>query len=486
MKILFVTSEAHPLVKTGGLGDVSASLPAALRHQGQEVRLVLPAYRDALRETGSVRVVANLTVSGYPVRIFEGSMPDSDVCLWLVDSPAHFEREGGPYIGPDGKDWPDNPARFALFAKAAVELAMDRAGLNWKPDVVHSNDWQSGLVSALLALEPARPGTVFTIHNLAYQGLFPAHVFTRLGLPGKLWTPDGVEFYGHFSFIKGGLSYADRITTVSPTYAKEIRTPEYGYGLEGLLTHRAQRLEGILNGVDYGIWDPSRDPVIKKTYSAAKFGLKAENKRALQESFGLPTEEKTPLIGLVGRMVEQKGIDLVVAALPDLLARPIQVVALGNGESSFEKELLALAQRHPGQLGVRIGYDEILAHLIEAGADMFLMPSRFEPCGLNQLYSLRYGTPPIVRRTGGLADTVVDADEDALKKGTATGFVFEEADPAALAEAVRRALDLYANPRQWRRIATNGMAQDFSWDNSARHYLDVYRRSIKDASAVIR
>lgn len=477
-KILFVSSEAHPLMKTGGLGDVSGSLPAALKRLRHTVRLVLPAYQQITARAGKLKAIATLQIAGVtePVRILEGMMPDSRVKLWLVDAPRCFERPGNPYLDADGRDWPDNAERFAAFCRVAVELAMDRAGLNWRPDVVHCNDWQTGLVPALLAREQGRPGTVFTVHNLAYQGLFPWDHFAALGLPADLWHMERMEFHNHFSFIKGGLVFADQITTVSPTYAREITGPDLGYGLDGLLRHRADRLSGILNGADYDVWNPQHDPLIPHTYSASDLHGKRLNKAALQERFNLPPADR-PLIGLVGRMVEQKGIDLLLAALPALMKEKVQLAVVGTGDKHFEAELCAQAKRYPDSIGYHIGYDEERAHLVEAGADMFLMPSRFEPCGLNQIYSLRYGTPPIVRRTGGLADTVVDATAETLSAGKATGFVFDEPTPEAMLGAVRRALALYRQPKHWQQLVTAAMAQDFSWDASARQYLQIYAKA---------
>ncbi|MFA5530287.1 MAG: glycogen synthase GlgA [Thiohalomonadaceae bacterium] len=485
-KILFVSSEAHPLIKTGGLGDVSGSLPAALKRLHHTVRLVLPAYQEAVAKAGKLKTIATLRVADRlePVRILEGLMPGTRVKLWLVDAPGCFDRPGNPYLGEDGRDWPDNAQRFATFCRAVVELAMDRAGLRWRPDVVHCNDWQTGLVPALLAREQQRPGTVFTIHNLAYQGLFPWNSFAALGLPAELWHMHAMEFHNQFSFIKGGLVFADWITTVSPTYAREICGPDLGYGLDGLLRHRSDRLTGILNGADYDIWNPRTDKLIAHTYSPATLHHKRANKAALQAQFNLPVDSDSPLLGLVGRMVEQKGIDLVLGALPVLVKQGVQVAVLGTGDLAYENELCALANRHPEAIGYHIGYDEARAHLVEAGADMFLMPSRFEPCGLNQIYSLHYGTPPIVRRTGGLADTVVDATPETLADGSATGFVFDDATPEALVTAVERALTLYRQPKVWKRLMTAAMDQDFSWQASARRYLEIYTRARNHARTV--
>jgi len=481
-KILFVTSEVHPLIKTGGLGDVSGALPAALKALHQDVRIILPAYRDAMRRNGPYSI-ASLVFhpESHPIRLLEGRLPGTNIPLWLVDIPSLFDRPGNPYLGPDGRDWHDNALRFAIFARAVSAIALNQAGLDWYPEVVHCNDWQTGLVPALLSLTAPRPATVFTVHNLAYQGLFPAEALQQLGLPTALWGLDGLEFYGQLSFMKGGLMFADMISTVSPTYAQEIRTPEYGYHLDGLLRHRANRLVGILNGADYGEWDPAGDEHLPHHYDADNLQGKAADKAALQKELGLRRDVGMPLIGFVGRLVEQKGVDLLLAVLGTLLEQPVQVAVLGSGDKAYEQALTELASHYPQRCHVKIGFSEVLAHRIEAGADLFVMPSRYEPCGLNQLYSLRYGTVPVVRRTGGLADTVVDYDHGAE---AATGFVFHDASPAALAGALKRALDLYiGDPDAWRRLMRNGMRQDFSWRHSARAYLDLYQQALAHAEA---
>jgi starch synthase len=481
MDILFASSEAHPLIKTGGLADVSGSLPRAVKNSKQEIRLILPAYRAAVTSAGPLNSVAELSLPGAsaPVRILQGRLPHSRVRMYLVDSPEHFDRPGGPYGTPEGADWPDNAARFALFARAVCEIAMDRAGLDWKPDLVHCNDWQTGLVPALLSLQAQRPATLFTIHNLAYQGLFSPQQFQALQLPLDWWSMHKVEFHGHMSFLKGGLVFADWLSTVSPTYAREIRTTAFGCGLEGLLEHRSDRLSGILNGVDYRDWNPGRDRLIPHTYTARTLRLKLENKIALQKVYKLPARPEVPLFGHVGRLVEQKGLQLILKLVPDLLQRPMQLVFLGTGQPELETALQEARSRHPTKIGVRIGYDEALAHLIEAGSDVFLMPSLFEPCGLNQLYSLRYGTPPLVRRTGGLADSVIDADGPNLYQQTATGFVFDDAEPSQLLRAIDRALNLYAQQRVWKDLVQTGMRQDYSWERSAEAYLALYDRVIR-------
>ncbi len=480
MDILFASSEAHPLIKTGGLADVSGSLPRAIRNSKQEIRLILPAYPAAVAGAGSLKTVATLDLPGanQPVRLLQGRLPHTRVRLYLVDCPQYFDRDGGPYSTPEGPDWPDNADRFALFARAVCAVAMNRAGLDWQPQLVHCNDWQTGLVPALLSREAVRPTTLFTIHNLAYQGLFDWQAFQRLGLPPEWWSLDGLEFHNHLSFIKGGLVFADWISTVSPRYAEEIRTPQFGCGLEGLLEHRKAQLSGILNGVDYRTWSPGRDTLIARRYTARTLRLKLENKRALQTAFGLPDDPFVPVLAHVGRLVDQKGIDLILELLPELLKRHLQLVIMGTGQPELEAALKKAGQQHPDRFGVRIEYDEALAHQLEAGADAFLMPSRFEPCGLNQLYSLRYGTPPIVHNTGGLADSVVDADDSSLEEGIATGFIFDAPQPEPLLDAIDRALALYAEPDRWKQLAQTGMHRDFSWAQSAAAYLDLYSRLV--------
>ena len=481
MDILFASSEAHPLVKTGGLADVSGSLPRAIKNAKQEIRLIVPGYRAAVAAAGSLKAVAELVLpgAGTPVRILQGSLPQTRVRLYLVDAPEYFDRPGGPYSTPEGEDWPDNAARFALFGRAVCEIAMGRAGLDWTPDLVHCNDWQTGLVPALLSREAEPPASIFTIHNLAYQGLFSRTQFQALDLPPQWWSMNALEFHDQMSFIKGGLIFSDWITTVSPTYAREIQTAEFGCGLDGLLKQHSARLTGILNGVDYQVWNPGRDRLIPHPYTARTLRLKQENKMALQDAFGLPVKAEVPLFGHVGRLVEQKGLDLIMELVPQLVQRRLQLVFLGTGQPQLEQALRQAHGHHPTKFGVRIAYDEQLAHLIEAGSDAFLMPSRFEPCGLNQLYSLRYGTPPIVRRTGGLADSVVDADGPNLYTRKATGFVFDDAEPAQLLRAIDRALNLYAQQRVWKDLVATAMHQDFSWTRSANAYLELYQRALE-------
>jgi starch synthase len=474
--VLFVASEAYPLIKTGGLGDVCGSLPPALASLGAEVRLLLPAYRDVLARLAAVQHLTDIYVAevNLNVSLLEATLPSTRVPVWLLDCPPAYDRPGNPYLDARGQPWGDNAQRFALLARVATRIAQGSLGFAWRPDVVHCHDWQAGLVPALLAQEPERPATVFTIHNLAYQGVFPRSTFVALQMPEPLWSLDGVEFHGQLSFIKGGIAFADCLTTVSPTYAREIQTPAFGCGLDGLLRHHGGHLRGILNGIDADEWNPQDDRHLVMGYSAERLADKLPNKRALQEQAGLPREARTALIGNVGRLVGQKGIDLVLAALPQLMQLPVQIVLLGTGEASYERVLRAAAARYPERLAVIIGYDEHLAHRIQAGADMCLMPSRFEPCGLSQLYSLRYGTVPIVHRVGGLADTVVDSNPVNLAADAATGVVFDEPTAPALVAAVERALALYRQPTIWRAIQHTGMRQDFSWRHSAAEYLKLY------------
>ncbi len=472
-KILFVTSEAHPLIKTGGLADISGSLPKALAGLGVDVRLIMPNYQ-AIKTTEDIYYKSTVRVNNTDAHILETRLPDTQVTVWLVDCPEFFGFPGNPYVDEQGDAWPDSAQRFALFCRIAVEVAMNRGYLDWTPDIVHCNDWQSGLVPALLSLESRRPATVFTIHNLAYQGLFPKATVDLLNLPRQLWSPAGIEFNGMLSFIKGGLAYADRITTVSPTYAEEIQTAAYGYGLEGLLSYRKDALTGIINGIDADQWNPETDTAISERYTILTLPKKQLNKTALQIRHALPVDDTLPVFVLISRLVEQKGIDMILDCLPEMLTLPLQFILLGKGESRFEQQLTTIANRYPDKIAITLGYDEALAHQLEAGADVFLMPSRFEPCGLNQLYSQRYGTVPIARKTGGLADTVIDALPETLSNKTATGFVFNQATSGSLMEAIKRALLVYSQPKAWKQLQINGMQKDYSWNSSTKEYMALY------------
>jgi starch synthase len=472
-KILFAASEAYPLIKTGGLADVCGSLPRALADLSQDVRLIIPNYHS-LKTFSEVHKISSLRINNMDVNLLETRMPDSNVLVWLVDCPAFFNMPGNPYTDAYGHDWANNAERFALFCRFVVEVSMDRAHLDWRPDIVHCNDWQTGLVPALLSIEENAPSTLFTIHNMAFQGVYPAETAKALNLPGQLWNPEGLEFHNNLSFIKGGLVYADWITTVSPSYALEIQTPDFGYGLEGLLQHRKQYLGGIINGIDYHEWDPETDPYLVAHFNAESLQNKQWNKAELQKRLELPVNNSLPMFALIGRLFDQKGVDLVIDCLPVLLENPVQFVLLGTGSKTLEDRLLNIARDYPEKMAVTIGYDESLAHLMEAGADIFLMPSRFEPCGLNQMYSQRYGTLPIVRKTGGLADTVIDASLETIANLTATGFVFTAIDAVDLMEAINRSLQVYPNQDMWRQMQKTAMQKDFTWKSSAEQYLELY------------
>jgi starch synthase len=486
LRVLFVSSEAFPLVKTGGLGDVSHDLPNALAGRKADLRVLLPAYREVLRQVEDLQILGWLDLGPLGnARILQAYHPDFRMPLWLVDRADLFDREGNPYIDPNGRDWEDNPLRFTVFSRAAALLGIDALGLGWRPDVVHANDWQSGLAHAFLEAEGSRPRRIYTIHNLAYDCQFDYARFQALKLPPHWWSMEHAEFYGRFSLMKAGLVFSDLINTVSPTYAREICTPEYGYGYAGILRHYCDKLHGILNGIDTRIWDPQRDRHLVAHYGPDDDLAKARrrNRGALLQAMGYPLKREGmdgPLVGFVGRLVYQKGIDLLLDAAPGLLRDSDACLAIvGAGEAALEARLRELEAGYPGRVFIHLGYSEPLGHLLEAGADIFAMPSRYEPCGLNQMYSLHYGTPPVVRRTGGLADTVVDATPQAIEAGSANGFVFDEPTPEALAGALRRAIEAHADPLLWRQLQQTGMRQDFGWARSAQAYLDLYHRVIR-------
>lgn len=473
-RVLFATPECTPWAKTGGLGDVSAGLPEALSTLDLDLRLLLPAYPSVRAAAKGARRVANLHAEfGLPAATLLRARLPSGVPVLIVDCPSLYARKGGPYLDVDGKDYADNALRFGLLSRVAARLASDDSPLSWRADILHCNDWHTALAPAYLEHGlPAPAPSLVAVHNLAFQGLFDLATAEALGLPPESLKPDGAEFWGKLSFLKAGLFYADRIATVSPTYAREIRSKAFGCGLEGLLDARADRLTGILNGIDTRVWDPGTDVALRRNYGPDSLDDKAGNRVALQAEMGLAADEGALLLGMISRLTDQKGVDLVLEALPALLDRPVQLVVLGAGESRFEQALRDAAANAPDRVAVVVGFDEVLAHQIEAGADAFLMPSRFEPCGLNQMYSQRYGTPPVVRATGGLADSVVAYG---MAGGEATGFAFAEATPAALVEAVDRALAAFADRGVWRTICRNGMARDFSWGASARAYREVYQ-----------
>jgi len=471
MDILFVASEVAPLSKTGGLGDVAGALPAALAAHGHAVAVVSPRYGtiDPVGH-GYQASLRAIRVRGEATTVH--LKQEGRLSRYLIEHEHYFGSRRGLY-GEHGHDYGDNAERFTYLSRAALEVP---SAFGHRPRIVHLNDWQTGLAAWLLRHEHAedaslaRARTVFTIHNLAYQGVFRKDVLPALALPWDVFRYDAMEFHDRLNFMKAGLVFSDAITTVSPTYAREIATPEGGEGLDGLLRHRQRDLTGILNGIDTVEWDPARDPHLPHHFDVHRLAGKHACKKALQEELGLPVRADLPLVAMVGRLADQKGVDLVLAALPELLRREQQLVLLGSGRHDWEQAFAEAARQHPQRLAARIGFDEGLAHRIEAGADVFLMPSRFEPCGLNQLYSLRYGTVPVVRKVGGLADTV--EDYDGWKKGT--GFVFEVYDPRAMLIALRRAKELFRDKRAWAAMMKRGMAQDFSWARSAARYETIY------------
>lgn len=495
MRILFATSELYPLIKTGGLADVSYSLPMALAALGHDIKVMLPFYRAIKNKVTPGACLFKGKVFGYEglISLYATSLSDTSdndtamhkIEVFLVDAPDLFDRAGGPYVDENNSAWGDSAYRFTVFSRVVAMLGNNQLGLNWQPDVVHCNDWQTGLVPPLLRLEKNAPASLFTIHNLAYQGNFSKTDYDHLLLPAHWWSIDGLEFYGECSFLKAGVIFADWVTTVSPTYAKEIQTPELGERFDGILRYRKDRFVGILNGADYALWNPQNDLYIDTQYSADNLELKRVNKTALQEKLGLPVSEKIPMFGMICRMAYQKGVDLVLDAIPTLLKKKIQIVVLGSGDIYYETAFKRLQQQFPEKLSITIGYDEALSHQIEAGADFFLMPSRYEPCGLNQIYSMRYGTLPIVRNTGGLADTVIDSNEQTLATNTASGLVFEHANALDLVETVNRALRLYRNQKNLRQVRLSAMSKNFSWEKSCLEYDRLYRSAVQDAKKAL-
>ncbi len=477
MKVLFATPELAPWMKSGGLGEISWSLPAALIEAGVDVRILVPAYTPVLAAFPLAQPVAEFAPAGgeLPACRLLKAKADSGVPLLLLDCPAYFRRDGSAYLDAGGNDFADNHLRFGLLSKIAAVLASEASPLAWHPDVLHCNDWPCGLAPAYLHfMSGVKAATVMSIHNLAFQGIFPADTFTALGLPPEAYAMDGVEYWGKLSFMKAGLHFAERITTVSPRYAEEIQTEAFGYGFAGLLRWRRDDLVGILNGIDTKTWNPATDPYLPRRYEFAHLKGKEASMTALRQRFGLSAESSSPLLGAVCRITQQKGLDLLLGIGDEIASIPAQLVLLGMGDKGLEAALSGLAARYPGQFAAHIGFDDGLAHLVEAGADIFLMPSRFEPCGLNQMYSLRYGTPPIVRKTGGLADTVVDCNEATLADGTANGFVFGEATSEALLQAIRRAVAAWHDKALWRKLQRNGMVLDFSWSRAATGYKAIY------------
>lgn len=487
MKVLYVCAELFPFLKTGGLADVSAGLAPALQALGCEVRWLMPAFPALVQAVTSKTWVASVVdrpapwgrgPALAPIEVLLAKLAGLKIPLYLLQSPTLYERAGSPYLGPDGQDWPDNAPRFAALGWVAALLGQ---GLDpdWVPDIIHGHDWHCGLAPAYVRAFAdeglAMPATVFTIHNLAYQGLFPHDVWASLGLPSTYFGVHGLEFFGQVSFMKAGLQYADRLTTVSPTYAREIRTAAQGCGLDGVLRERASVLTGILNGVDSRVWNPATDHALPTPYDADTLALKAHSKQALQINLGLTPQPQALVFGVVSRLSEQKGLHWLAQVLAELVQRGGQLALLGQGDAALEQVFVAAARRYPGQVGVRIGYDEATAHGVLAGADVMVVPSAFEPCGLTQLYGLRYGTLPLVRRVGGLADTVVDCTLENLDDASATGFVFDDLSAEGLSSAIRRAFVLYGTPQRWAAVQRRGMSLRFDWATAARHYLAIYQ-----------
>lgn len=479
MRILQVASEAVPLCKTGGLADVVTALSQALVRGGDDVRVLVPAYRGTIERADASHVLDLGDPLGCgATSVWRGVLPDTDVPALLVRCDALYERAGGPYLDASGREHPDNHLRFALLARVAATLAIAGPAIGWPVDVVHAHDWQAALAPAYLAWWGGeRPATVLTVHNLAFVGRFGPHVLSAIAAPPSAFAIHGLEFYGAVSFLKGGLYHADRITTVSPTYAQEIRTTEGGEGFDGLLRARGDRLHGILNGIDDHVWNPAADSHLATGYDATSVTEKRAIRSALAREVGLAVRDDTTLFGSVGRLSWQKGLDILLGALPALLAAGGQLVVLGTGDPGIERALAEAAHGHPGRVAFHRGYSEGLAHRVVAGSDAFVVPSRFEPCGLTQMYALRYGTPPVVRRTGGLADTVLDDD---AWPAEGTGFVFAEPHAEALADAIARACAAHRDPRRWRALQARGMARDFSWSAGVEHYRAVYRLAQDD------
>ena len=491
MKVLLAAAEIFPLVKTGGLADVVGALPGALISAGAEVRLVLPGLPAILAGVEGLETVCELGAmfGAGRVTLRLGRIAHNGVSAYVIDAPYLYRRSGNPYQDGQGQEWPDNIQRFALLGWVAAHLAAGELDMDWTPEVLHAHDWHAAMACAYVASHPGqRVATVFTIHNLAYQGLFPVQDFHLLGLPSRLMVQQGLEFHGNLSFMKAGLKFSQRVTTVSPNYAREIATEEFGCGLDGVVRARGAAVSGILNGVDASVWNPATDGSIASVYSARNLKGKALCKSALQKELGLHVDAKAPLFAVVSRLTSQKGLDLVLAALPTLMQGSAdggaQLAVQGNGDSALEAAFAAAAASYPGRVAVWLRYDEALAHRMMAGADAMLVPSRFEPCGLTQLYALLYGTVPVVRQVGGLADTVVDVTVVTIQSDTATGFMFGPATALGLDQALARTLDAYRNPALWRQLMLRGMAQNFSWDVAAAQYLSLYKELLTAGVAV--
>ncbi len=482
MRVLHVCSEIYPLLKTGGLADVAGALPLAQAKGGCDARVLVPGFTAIQAGLVDPQHVADIAPAfgANAIRLLRGTLPGSSLAVYMIEAPALYDRPGNPYADAHNHAYPDNYRRFALLGWVAARMA-EGLDPSWRPDIVHAHDWHAGLAPAYLkALEEASgrrlAGSVQTIHNIAYQGNFPGHVFGELGLPAHFYSVDGLEFHGNVSFLKAGLFYADKLTTVSPTYAREIQGSEQGFGFDGLLRARAGDLVGILNGVDDGVWNPATDRLIAQHYDSRSVAGKLKDKTALQQEAGLSVQNDAPLFCVVSRLTDQKGLHLVLDALPRILERGGQIMLLGSGDADLEAGFRAAAAAHPQSVAVKIGYDEALSHRLIAGSDVILVPSRFEPCGLTQLYGLKYGTLPLVRWVGGLADTVVDSSLENLDEARATGFVFDSFDGAGIDAAVRRAFALYKRKTDWKLVQKRAMLQQFGWDAAAAQYLALYQQ----------
>ncbi len=476
MQVLSVTSELYPLVKTGGLADVTGALPGALKSHGVVMRTLVPGYPAVvklLENPQTAHSFANLF--GGPAKLLSGTAKGLDV--FVLDAPHLYNRAGNPYLGPDGKDWPDNAQRYAALSEVAADLARGALG-SYKADILHLHDWQAALAAVYVRYRGG-PKTVITVHNIAFQGQYPAGYFNILNLPPQAFAIDGVEFYDNVSFLKGGLACSTAITTVSPTYANEICTADYGMGLQGLLQSRRTALSGIVNGIDTDVWNPQTDTAIAANYSAKDLSKRVLNKRAIEKRFNLDAGDGI-IHGVVSRLTWQKGLDIFASLLDWMVGTGARLALIGTGEPAIEQAVMAAAQRHPGRIGVVTAYDENLSHLVQAGCDTMLVPSRFEPCGLTQLYGLRYGCVPVVARTGGLADTIIDANDAALAAGVATGIQFSPVDGMTLQNALARTASLYDNKAAWATVQARGMATDVSWNRSAAAYAALYNSVIKN------
>ena len=474
VRVLAVASEIYPIVKTGGLADVAGALPSALKAHGIEMRTLMPGYADAMGRLTAVTEIRRWPdYFGGPGRLLAATHDGLD--LFVLDVPHLYARPGNPYVSPDGVDWADNAVRFAALSRIAADIGHGLVA-GFLPDVVHAHDWQAGLAPAYLHYDGRqRPGTVMTIHNMAYQGKFGRELIGAIGLPASSFELRGLEYFGGISYLKAGLQFADRITTVSPTYAREIQSDEGGMGLGGLLRQRAGVLSGILNGIDVEVWNPQADPHIAFRFGADDLAFRAANKAVLQQQFNLDSSDEAPLLGVISRLSWQKGLDLLLQAIPTILRQGMQLALLGSGDRDLQEAYQAAARAHPGRIGVVIGYDEILAHLIQAGADALIVPSRFEPCGLTQLCALRYGAVPIVSRVGGLEDTTGDVDEAGASGRDATGFKFAPVTTEALVGSLRKANETFRDKASWRRLQLNGLATDVSWRHRAGDYAALYR-----------